>query len=285
MSNAIAYQGEQDEVAGVSLVLDGEEGQSGSEVEIFHEITKLSRNTLLETVLQVRRYLTVERFIRQSNLPRKRYPHRPSITLEKSTHSSSLAEVLSARQSCRSYRDQPLGLEILSTVLNQAVGLSRMATVNGMDGVKIYMRPYPSGGGLYPVEFYPILLNVTGVQPCVTHYDAVDHRLHFVRVPLDVKAFQNSVGNRVAFRNSAAAVVMTAVFPRSVNKYGPRGYRFALLEAGHAAQNLCLAATSLGLGSLVWGEYYDDEINDMLDVDGVVETVVNILFLGHPDGA
>ena len=41
--------------------------------------------------------------------------------------------------------------------------------------------------------------------------------------------------------------VMTSVPQRATAKYGARGYRMALLEAGHASQNLCLAAQGLGM--------------------------------------
>jgi SagB-type dehydrogenase family enzyme len=74
---------------------------------------------------------------------------------------------------------------------------------------------------------------------------------------------------------------MTSVPQRATAKYGSRGYRMALLEAGHASQNLCLAAQGLGLGSLVYGAYYDDELAALLDIDGVTETVVSVMLLGR----
>lgn len=42
-------------------------------------------------------------------------------------------------------------------------------------------------------------------------------------------------------------------------KYSQRFFHFALLEAGHIAQNICLTMQSLGLGTRPIGEFLDDE--------------------------
>ncbi|TIU08771.1 MAG: SagB/ThcOx family dehydrogenase, partial [Mesorhizobium sp.] len=39
-------------------------------------------------------------------------------------------------------------------------------------------------------------------------------------------------------------------------------------------QNICLAATALRLGVCPVGGFVDDEMNDLLDVDGVEEAVL-----------
>jgi SagB-type dehydrogenase family enzyme len=48
--------------------------------------------------------------------------------------------------------------------------------------------------------------------------------------------------------------------PRVTAKYGDRGYRFLLLEAGHLMQNLCLVSASLGLATVPLGGYLEREI-------------------------
>jgi len=45
-------------------------------------------------------------------------------------------------------------------------------------------------------------------------------------------------------------------------KYRERTYRYVLLEAGHVGQNLCLAATGLGLGACTVGAFDDDDLTD-----------------------
>jgi SagB-type dehydrogenase family enzyme len=73
-----------------------------------------------------------------------------------------------------------------------------------------------------------------------------------------------------------------AVFARTQKKYGPRGYRYVLLEAGHAAQNVCLAAAEGGLGSLCIGGYLDGKLNAMLGLEDGKAGVVYVVGIGYP---
>jgi SagB-type dehydrogenase family enzyme len=51
--------------------------------------------------------------------------------------------------------------------------------------------------------------------------------------------------------------LLTAVYGRMTVKYGDRGVRYVDMEAGHAAQNLCLQAVALDLKSVVIGAFRD----------------------------
>ena len=48
------------------------------------------------------------------------------------------------------------------------------------------------------------------------------------------------------------------------------------------AENLSLAAESLGLGSCNIGALFDNEINDLLEIDGEKETVIYLCTVGYP---
>ncbi len=74
--------------------------------------------------------------------------------------------------------------------------------------------------------------------------------------------------------------MVTAVFWRTRFKYGQRGYRFALLEAGHLIQNAVLAATQLDLPALPLGGFYDRRLDDVVGADGLDEASVHALVLG-----
>ena len=75
-------------------------------------------------------------------------------------------------------------------------------------------------------------------------------------------------------------VFITAVFERSVFKYGDRGYRFVLLEAGHVAQNINLAVTALGLGCVNIGGFFDRDIDEFLGIDGLTHSSVYLMAIG-----
>ncbi len=66
---------------------------------------------------------------------------------------------------------------------------------------------------------------------------------------------------------SAVILVLTAMIDRTRINYGERSYRYIYLDGGHVGQNLYLAAEALGLNACVIGRYYDEEINELLDLD------------------
>ena len=64
-------------------------------------------------------------------------------------------------------------------------------------------------------------------------------------------------------------------------KYGERGYRFMLLEAGHIAQNALLAANALGLGACPFGGFIDDDLDRLLGIDGLDEVSLYLIGVGR----
>jgi SagB-type dehydrogenase family enzyme len=83
--------------------------------------------------------------------------------------------------------------------------------------------------------------------------------------------------------DAAVVFVWTGVFNRSKWKYNQRAYRYIYLDAGHIDGNLALAATSLGLGSCQIGAFFDDEVNKIIEVDGVAESVIYMSVVGNPE--
>ena len=50
-------------------------------------------------------------------------------------------------------------------------------------------------------------------------------------------------------------------------RWGPRGYRYALMTAGRLGERLYLTATALGLGCCGIGAFYDQEAADLLQLN------------------
>jgi SagB-type dehydrogenase family enzyme len=86
----------------------------------------------------------------------------------------------------------------------------------------------------------------------------------------------------VAYR-APCVFIWTAVFQRSKWKYMQRAYRYIYLDVGHIAQNLALASVALGLGSCQIGALYDEEVNDLVGVDGREESAVYMSAVGKPE--
>ncbi len=194
---------------------------------------------------------------------------------------SPLLEIMKKRSSCRSYKLQSMPLETLATLLRGAYGISTIGTVP--DGVTAQFRNVPSAGGLFPLEIYVATQRVTGIPDGIHHYALRPHFLELVREGSLITARQSALLVDPFVRDANLVIFIAAIFARTQKKYGPRGYRYILLEAGHVAQNLCLLATEQGLGTLCIGGFVDSEINHLLGLDGLREAVVYGVGIGYPE--
>jgi SagB-type dehydrogenase family enzyme len=64
-------------------------------------------------------------------------------------------------------------------------------------------------------------------------------------------------------REAPINIVIAAVYERTTNRYGERGIRYVHMEAGHVGQNLYLQAVARGLGMVVVGAFYDDQVQGL----------------------
>ena len=144
-------------------------------------------------------------------------------------------------------------------------------------------RTVPSGGALYPLELYVHAKNVDGLQPGLYHYNPAQNHICCLLEGDQTAHISQAVVQPAVIQETAIQIFLSAIFERSTFKYGDRGYRFVLLEAGHVAQNMNLVSTSLGLGVLNIGGFFDQEIDDWLGIDGITHSTVYMLALGTPD--
>lgn len=187
----------------------------------------------------------------------------------------SLGEALSSRRSVREFSPGPVTLEQLSFLLWASTGLQRKE--RGYE-----YRTAPSAGALYPIETYVVVNKVEGVGKGLYHYGIREHLLEGLRNgDLSVEVAKAALDQEVCY-HAAAVFVFSAVFQRSTWKYRQRGYRYIYLDAGHIGENLYLAATAEGLGACGIGALYDDELNELLGVDGVGESAIYMAAVGRP---
>jgi SagB-type dehydrogenase family enzyme len=248
--------------------------------ETYHEASKIypsfaGRDTsgvrLLESTPQLQ--LSAVRGV-------KRHPQRPVVPLPPPCLPDvSLADAVQRRASLRTFADEPLALEQLATVLQTGYGVTHATRLPGNRRGQP-LRSVPSGGALYPLELYVLAHRVEGLGERLYHYDPWRHGLECLPVGAD-----HAVGDLSAYPEllepAAALVVVTAMFWRTRFKYALRGYRFALLEAGHVGQNVALAAAALEIAALPVGGVYDRRLEEVLGVDGVNESVVYVFALGR----
>jgi hypothetical protein len=97
-----------------------------------------------------------------------------------------LYEALAQRKTTRRFdRGARITIDELATVLHYVFGCHGLA---GMArGGLMLKRTSPSGGGLHPIEAYPLIAGVDGLAPGLYHYNARDHSLELI-AELDAQA-------------------------------------------------------------------------------------------------
>lgn len=181
----------------------------------------------------------------------------------------SLEESLAARRSDRDFPEKPLTLREIAQLLWAAQGIS-----SDQGG-----RTAPSAGALYPLEVYVAAGNVRDLSPAVYHYKPRPHELSLVNKGDQRAALAKAALNQESVHDSAAVLVITGVMARTTRKYGNRGISYVIMEAGHAAQNVCLQATALELAAVPIGAFYNEQVISILGRPG--ETPLYIIPVGH----
>lgn len=132
-------------------------------------------------------------------------------------------------------------------------------------------RPYASAGEQYPIEVYLAGRSGLPASPQTWFYAPDRHEL------VELEAAAPAVYAAVDDTTADVLVCLSAVFPRVKARYGTRGHRYALMEAGAVAQTLRVVATSLGLRASHRFEYRDHEMDDAFGLNGVDESIVLVL--------
>ena len=218
------------------------------------------------------------------------YPLQPRIRLpEPAIPDRPFSELIRSRRSCRCFGGSALTLPQLSALLFGAIGETGRLTTSFEDGrpVEASLRSIPSGGALHPTRAFVAVLQQGPLAPGVYHFDVPEHTLEFVKPLLepDINALFAAFPihpDPVNLAQASGVFFITTKFWRARAKYGPRGYRYCLQEAGAACQNLSLTAVALGLAHIVLGGFYDDEVHAVLEIDGIDHAVITSVAVGTP---
>jgi SagB-type dehydrogenase family enzyme len=196
----------------------------------------------------------------------------------------SLEEAVRQRRSVRAYTGDPVPLAYLAMLARMASGVTGQ-TGTGPGGPRLVLRATPSGGGLYPIDLQFAALRVDGLPRGCYLYDP---RLDQLWQTGDEAALNELLGavatpEEIISISRAGAICLLVGRPwRGMRKYGERGMRHLFIEAGAIAEQINLTAVALGLGSVDCSSFYDDEVHEALQIDGVYEALIHALVIGVP---
>jgi len=197
-----------------------------------------------------------------------------------SVPAADLRAVIEGRRTVRAYAEQPLTLDELSWLLWTTQGVQRVTPRPAT------MRTVPSAGARHAFETLALINRAEGLAPGLYRFVAGEHKL----VEADLTP---GIGERIAqatwdpiiVTGSAVTFIWVAVAARMYWRYGERGYRYLLLDAGHVCQNLYLAAEAIGCGACAIGAFYEDPLDAALGIDGAEQFTMYLGAVGKKKGA
>lgn len=275
----------QKKLSKLDVTIFGKRNIEDSLAMLYHENSKFNRYKLRKDAERIEAFNSPY-IIARAAQPYKIYPANTSIDLGlyKLEPQTTLHEILNHRRSLRQYNEAyKISLNELAYILYNSYGVTKTFKiaesfeVEGSWG----LRNIPSAGGLYPLELYIVILN-GHIKSGLYHYRTDTNMLEFLKEGDFRDYLRNNMQCEPYVNISAASAVVfsTGIFERVAIKYGDRAYRFLIQESGIVGQTITLLIESIGLGSCWIGAYIDDKINELLGIDGVYETVNNVIVIG-----
>ena len=194
-------------------------------------------------------------------------------------HSLSIFEsLLETRASTRDFSEEPLSESELERLVWVTYG--KQARSAEFQQSTIGLGTVPSGGALYPLRPYLIVLQESG-NFSRSIYASTSKGLSWV-APFDCETLKTAfLESSDPYRNAAAILVLACDFRQTAQKYSNRGYRYALLEAGHAAQNAYLWCAENGLGIVEIGGFNDEKLAQLLCIPYPEQAPLTTLVIGR----
>lgn len=248
--------------------------------ELYHENTKYSKRKNIPDFKHIGVLRSQPKIMSMLSKAFKKYPTFPQLKLDLDAPrvQISIDDAIRTRRTQREFSDEPVSFKELSRLLNLSYG------ING--GFKIsenetqHFRMSPSAGALYPLELYPVIFNVQGMEKGIYHFNVLENSLELIKKGDFAHTIADYCCEQWVIEKAGFAILIAAVFGRTTFKYLERGYRFILLDAGHLAQNIYLAATSADASCMTVGGFYDDMMNELIGIDGLEESVVYVAVVG-----
>jgi SagB-type dehydrogenase family enzyme len=162
-----------------------------------------------------------------------------------------LEEVLVKRRSNRSFLERPIELAAIGQLLWAGQGIRDRS--GG--------RTAPSAGDRYPLDLY------IATEEGAGHYLPEEHEIEGVLSEDLREALYSAALFQDSIKQAPLVIVITADYVRAEHQYGDdQAERFALIEAGHVAQNILLQAYAMGLAGVAFGAFNDEQVVEAMQI-------------------
>ncbi len=186
-------------------------------------------------------------------------------------------DVIGERMSRRAYADEPLSRAQLSFLLWATQGVR---VVNAEQTSS--RRTVPSAGSRHPYETYLRVARVEGIEAGLYRYLPLSHSLLLLDQRPSLREELHVLTDREDWAADAPVFFLWSCIPyRGEWRYHTMAHKSMLLDAGHIAQNLYLAAEAMSCGACTLGGYWQEGADRFCGVDGENEYVVYLAAVGR----
>lgn len=191
-----------------------------------------------------------------------------------------LTRILEERRSIRTYHKTPMTAQQLGEFLYRS---ARAKTTMNTEVGELSSRPYPSGGGVYELELYPIINTCEGIASGLYHYDPLAHQLcQLSDRTKEVETLLKDAWYASGQQDMPQVLIaISARFQRLSWKYESIAYALVLKHVGVLYQTMYLVATAMNLAPCALGGGNADLFAKAAGTDYYAESSVGEFILGR----
>lgn len=211
----------------------------------------------------------------EPTFPYKAYPMAEKIPLplEEFPQTEGLFSILAKRRSERNYKRYSISLREIALLCFAIQGVT--ARVG-----HYLLRTAPSAGALYPIETYLAVNYSRDLTPGIYHLEVRSFSLEKILEGNFGKILREIALGQAFLESASLVFIWSAVLRRTMAKYGERGLRYIFMDVAHICQNLLLASVALNLKACPVGAFLDEDLDELLGLDGVEEKTIYLATVG-----
>jgi SagB-type dehydrogenase family enzyme len=192
-----------------------------------------------------------------------------------------LASAMSGRRSRRKFTPASLSMEELAFLLWATQGMRQPAHAH------FAYRTVPSAGARHSFETYLFAMRIDGLAQGIYRFLPLENELLWMDAADDMEKRLSRACLGQDFVSKGAATLVWAAIPYRMEwRYALAAHRVILIDAGHVCQNLYLACEAIHAGTCAVGAYDQEQLDELLQIDGVDEFAVYLApvgKIGRPD--
>ena len=226
----------------------------GKKEHVEQFLMVLQENHIIQKLSPVQANQIVHRLTNDIIFREKEISSKTPMVLEESAISLPKSPIYFPRSpSLREFSSTILSLGTLSSILYNGYGHSNEERNQYAE------RPVPSAGGLYDLEILVFVNFIEGLKKgCYNYYPSQNKLIPITHTEFQIQDFFST--KHIQYSTASFVVMMTSKLSKYSWRYGKRGYRFALFEAGHVAQNMILAAEKNSVKTVPVGAHNEEVV-------------------------